>query len=171
MNTDLQWQLVSSNLFGGQLLDDLSYSPSIHTDVSGHLPEFSADDDLGVVEGYNPEAVVQAAWKSLTAETPKLPWERNFWDRILDPNVSATDMLERGVKRPLPAPIWQGSGSTDACGCFLQQGPSDFGETGEQSSKLCNFLKEDKVRFHCSEDQFYHFLQNRNLQEEHRPHV
>ena len=134
MNTDLQWQLVSSNLFGGQLLDDLSYSPSIHTDVSGHLPEFSADDDLGVVEGYNPEAVVQAAWKSLTAETPKLPWERNFWDRILDPNVSATDMLERGVKRPLPAPIWQGSGSTDACGCFLQQGPSDFGETGEQSS-------------------------------------
>jgi hypothetical protein len=95
-NTDSQWQLVSSNWFSGQLLDDLSYSPSIRTDFTGYLPEFFADDDLGVAEGYNPEAVVQAAWKSLTAGTPKLLWERNFWDRFLDPNVSAMDIRERG---------------------------------------------------------------------------
>ena len=110
-NTDAQWQLVSTNLLGGQLFDDVSYSPSIRTDFSGFLPDFSADDDLGIAEGYNPEAVVQAAWKSLTAETPKLPWECNFWDRFLDPNVSAMDMLEKGLKRPLPAPIWQDSNS------------------------------------------------------------
>ena len=95
-NTDSQWQLVFSNWFSGQLLDDLSYSPSIRTDFTGYLPEFFADDDLGVAEGYNPEAVVQAAWKSLTAGTPKLLWERNFWDRFLDPNVSAMDIRERG---------------------------------------------------------------------------
>ena len=108
-DADTPWQLVSTNLLSGQLLEEVSYAPSIRTDFSGFLPEFSADDDLGIAEGYNPEAVVQAAWKSLTAETPKLLWECNFWDRFLDPNVSAMDMLEKGLKRPLPAPIWQDS--------------------------------------------------------------
>ena len=102
-----QWHLVSSDLFGLRQQDEVSYSPSIRTDFSGLLPEISTDEGLNIVEGYNPEAVVQSAWKSLAAETPKLPWERNFWDKFLDPNVSAMDMLEKGFKRPLPAPIWE----------------------------------------------------------------
>ena len=127
-NTDTQWQLVSTNLLGGQLFDDVSYSPSIRTDFSGFLPDFSADDDLGIAEGYNPEAVVQAAWKSLTAETPKLPWECNFWDRFLDPNVSAMDMLEKGLKRPLPAPIWQDSNSAPSAEVDRRVFPKPFQE-------------------------------------------
>ena len=90
--------LVSSDLFGLRQQDEVSYSPSIRTDFSGLLPEISTDEGLNIVEGYNPEAVVQSAWKSLAAETPKLPWERNFWDKFLDPNVSAMDMLEKGFK-------------------------------------------------------------------------
>jgi hypothetical protein len=108
---DSQWHLVSSDLFGLRQHDDVSYSPSIRTDFSGLLPELSTDDDLNVAEGYNPEAVVQSAWKSLAADTPKLTWERNFWEKFLDPNVSAMDMLEKGFKRPLPAPIWEDTNS------------------------------------------------------------
>ena len=64
-----QWHLVSSDLFGLRQYDDVSYSPSIRTDFSGLLPELSTDDDLNIAEGYNPEAVVQSAWKSLAAGT------------------------------------------------------------------------------------------------------
>jgi len=103
--------MVSTDLLGLRQQDDVSYTPSIPTDFSGYLPDFSADEDLGIAEGYNPESVVQAAWKSLATEVPKLPWERNFWDKFLDTNVSAKDMLERGYKRPMPAPFRQDSQS------------------------------------------------------------
>ena len=66
--------------------DDAGYSPSVCTDFSGFLPESSFGNDLGVASDYNPETVVQAAWKSLSTETFKLLWERGFWDRFLDPH-------------------------------------------------------------------------------------
>ena len=65
--------MVSTDLLGLRQQDDVSYTPSIPTDFSGYLPDFSADEDLGIAEGYNPESVVQAAWKSLATEVPKLP--------------------------------------------------------------------------------------------------
>jgi len=123
-----QWHLVSSDLFGLRQHDEVSYSPSIRTDFSGLLPEISTDDDLNIVEGYNPEAVVQSAWKSLAAETPKLPWERNFWDKFLDPNVSAMDMLEKGFKRPLPAPIWEDDTSAPSTEVDRRVFPKPFKE-------------------------------------------
>ena len=125
---DSQWHLVSSDLFGLQQHDDVSYSPSIRTDFSGLLPELSTDDDLNVTEGYNPEAVVQSAWKSLVAETPKLPWERNFWEKFLDPAVSAMDMLEKGFKRPLPAPIWEDTNSAPSTEVDRRVFPKPFKE-------------------------------------------
>ena len=123
-----QWHLVSSDLFGLRQHDEVSYSPSIRTDFSGLLPEISTDDDLNIVEGYNPEAVVQSAWKSLAAETPKLPWDRNFWDKFLDPIVSAMDMLEKGFKRPLPAPIWEDDTSAPSTEVDRRVFPKPFKE-------------------------------------------
>ena len=32
----------------------------------------------------------------------ELPWESGFWNKFLDPSVSAYDMLTRGIKRPMP---------------------------------------------------------------------
>ena len=231
---DSQWQVISSDLFGLQQHDDVSYSPSIRTDFSGFLPEFSPDDDLNLAEGYNTEAVVQSAWKSLTAETPKLPSERNFWEKFLDPTVSAMDMLEKGFKRPLPAPIWEDTNSapsteidrrvfpkpfqevkgflqhvrdiperswreereavwetavrrwvaltddwvTDCsalitalhhCSTFKEKAqilvdvfynkaPQTLMKRVNSLQKMCSALKEEKIRFPCSEEQFYSFL-------------
>ena len=77
--------------------DQSGYSPSIQTDFSGFLPTVSASD--------NAHLMVRSAWKSLSSESPKLPWEGNFWEDFLNPNVSALDMVERSFKRPLPAPV------------------------------------------------------------------
>ena len=105
--------LDSTDMFG--LPDeDAGYSPSVCTDFSGFLPESSFGNNLGVASDYNPETVVQSAWKSLSAETFKLPWERGFWDRFLDPNTSVMDMMGKGFKRPLPAPVIQDSGSASS---------------------------------------------------------
>ena len=38
-------------------------------------------------------------------DEPKMPWDGNFWDRFLDPAVSAMDMLEKGYKRPYPVEV------------------------------------------------------------------
>ena len=38
-DADTPWQLVSTNLLSGQLLEEVSYAPSIRTDFSGFLPE------------------------------------------------------------------------------------------------------------------------------------
>ena len=57
---------------------------------------------------------MQSVWTSLSSETLKLPWERGFWDRFLDPNTSVMDMLGKGFKRPLPAPVIQESGSASS---------------------------------------------------------
>ena len=65
--------LDSTDMFG--LPDgDTGYSPSVRTDFSGFMPESSFGHNLDVASDYNPETVVQAAWKSLSAETFKLPW-------------------------------------------------------------------------------------------------
>ena len=119
--------LDSTDLFGS-LHEDAGYSPSVCTDFSGFLPENSSVSDLGVASDYNPETVVQSAWKSLSAETFKLPWERGFWDPFLDPNKSVMDMMEKGFKRPLPAPVIQDSGSTSSSEVERRVFPRPFQE-------------------------------------------
>ena len=103
---DLENQRESNDLFGNVAKDD-DYSPSNFTDFSGVLPGVSLDEGIELSKNYDPEVIVQSAWKSLSHEGPKLPWESNFWERFLDPNVSAMDMLERGYKRPAPVPFFQ----------------------------------------------------------------
>ena len=94
--------------------DNAGYSPSVCTDFSWFLPETSFGNNLGVASNYNLETLVQSAWKSLSAENFKLPWERGFWDRFLDPNQSVMDMMGKEFKRPLPAPVIQESGSASS---------------------------------------------------------
>ena len=38
----------------------------------------------------------------MPSKEPELPWEGDFWDNFLNPNVSVMDMLTRGIKRPAP---------------------------------------------------------------------
>ena len=42
--------MVSTDLLGLRQQDDVSYTPSIPTDFSGYLLDFSADEDLGIAE-------------------------------------------------------------------------------------------------------------------------
>ena len=92
--------------FGEQLTD---YEPSILDDFSGFIPVFTSDGQVPLVDKYDAERVVQSAWKSLPAREMELPWESDFWSKFLDPNVSAMDMLTRGIKRPVPAPDVDGN--------------------------------------------------------------
>ena len=89
-----QTVLDSTDLFGLPD-DDAGYSPSVCTGSS-------LDKSLDVSSNYDPEAVVQSAWKSLPIDF-QASWERGF----LDLNSSAMDMLGKGFKRPLPAPVVQ----------------------------------------------------------------
>ena len=92
--------------FGEQLTD---YEPSILDDFSGFIPVFTSDGQVPLVDKYDAERVVQSAWKSLPAREMELPWESDFWTKFLDPNVSAMDMLTRGIKRPVHAPDVDGN--------------------------------------------------------------
>ena len=214
--------------------DASGYSPSAPTDFSGFLPGISVDSDLRLIEKYDPDSMVRAAWRSLQPTVPKLPWEGNFWDRFLDPNVSAMDMLESSFKRPLPAPVvseqfnshaeeverrvvhkpfkevkgflqhvrdvperswkeerealwetairrwvatmdeWQAGDSklleaTHECKTFTEKAqilvdvfynkaPQTLTKRVNSLQKLCLALKEEGIRFPCSESQFYSFL-------------
>ena len=117
-----QTVLDSTDLFGLPD-DDAGYSPSVCTDFSGFLPRVSLDKSLDVSSNYDPEAVVR-----LPAETFKLPWERCFWNRFLDPNSSAMDMLGKGFKRPLPAPVVQEPGSASSVEVERRVFPKPFQE-------------------------------------------
>ena len=87
--------------FFGLESESISYAPSMaQTDYSECLPLSSVTDDAQLVDGYNAETVVGAAWTSLKAVEPKLPWESDFWEQFFDPKVSAFDQLTRGFKRP-----------------------------------------------------------------------
>ena len=87
-------------LFGLET-ESISYAPSVaQTDFSEFLPLRSDTDDAQLVDGYDAEAVVGAAWTSLKAVEPKLPWESEFWEQFFDPKISAFDQLTRGFKRP-----------------------------------------------------------------------
>ena len=125
--TGLHADLNSTDWFG--LPDeDAGYSPSVCTDFSGFLPGSSLDRSLDVSSDYNPETVVQSAWKSLATENVKLPWERGFWDSFLDPNTSVMDMLGRGFKRPVPAPVLQESASASSVEIERRVFPRPFKE-------------------------------------------
>ena len=92
-------------------VDGVSFEPSYEptdvapTDFSGFLPDPSFDDELPLSEKYEPDRIVQSAWKSLPTDDLKLPWETGFWDQFFDPNISAWDMMHKGFKRPVPAPV------------------------------------------------------------------
>ena len=92
--------------FGDQQSD---YEPSILDDFSGFIPVFTSDGQVPLVDKYDAERVLQSAWKTLPAREMELPWESDFWTKFLDPNVSAMDMLTRGIKRPVPAPDVDGN--------------------------------------------------------------
>jgi hypothetical protein len=99
------WSHVEPFDFSGQL--DLigqatEYEPSLLSDFHAMLP---VDSDISLEkleESYNPELVVQSAWKSLANKEMELPWEGGFWDKFLDPNIPAIELFTRGIKRPLP---------------------------------------------------------------------
>ena len=78
------------------------YEPSIRTDFSGMLPFATGLEESSVSENYDPNMIVQSAWKSLPSREMEMPWESGFWDKFLDPNVSAVEMMTRGIKRPAP---------------------------------------------------------------------
>ena len=64
---------------------------------------FATDQtEVSLSENYNADFIVQSAWKSLPNREIEMPWESGFWDKFLDPSISAFDMLSRGVKRPMP---------------------------------------------------------------------
>ena len=91
-------QFDGHELFGGPEVELSGYSPSVASNFDEMLPGTSWGDDMHFTDRYSPETVVQSAWKSLRPETPKMPWEESFWDRFLDPNISAMDMLEKSYK-------------------------------------------------------------------------
>ena len=124
---DLEEPTGNNDLFG-VTANDADYSPSILTDFSGVLPGVSEDEGIELSKHYDPEAVVQSAWKSLTHEGPKLPWESNFWERFLDPNVSAMDLMDRGYKRPAPAPFFQEPSGASAVEVERRVFPKPFQE-------------------------------------------
>ena len=80
------------------------YEPSIRSDFSGFMPAFTTDGCEPLAANYDTDRVVQSAWKSLPNTELELHWEKDFWTRFLDPNISALDMMTRGIKRPMPMP-------------------------------------------------------------------
>ena len=120
-------EFVSANLFG--LSDeDAGYSPSVCTDFSGFLPDSSWDQSGDVSSDYSPETMEQSTWESLAAETVKLPWELGFWDKFRDPNTSVMDMLGKGFKRPVPAPVLKETSSASSVEIERRVFPRPFKE-------------------------------------------
>ena len=104
--TDLNsWTLVTDNGCGTFSAHSGSlYEPSIASDFSGFLPAFTTDGCLPVAVGYDADRIVQFAWKSLQNTELEPHWESDFWTRFLDPNITALDMMTKGIKRPMPVP-------------------------------------------------------------------
>ena len=88
--------------FSGLQSAETDYEPSIGTDFSGMLPLATDPNESSISEKYDPDVVVQSAWKSLPSRELEMPWESGFWNKFLDPTVSAWDMMTRGIKRPAP---------------------------------------------------------------------
>ena len=81
----------------------ISYAPSLgRTDFSEPFPYVVHEAEAPLSQDYSVSAVVGSAWNSLQSDTPKHLWEDDFWDKFLDPTVSAFEQLERGFKRPMP---------------------------------------------------------------------
>ena len=78
--------LEEGQTFFGLEAGSISYAPSMaQTDYSECLPLSSFTDEAQLVHGYDAEAVVGAAWTSLKAVEPKLPWENDFGNSFLIP--------------------------------------------------------------------------------------
>ena len=92
------WSRVGDDEPGAQTVEqrvETEYAPSIVSDFSVILPTVTADESLAISSGYNTDLVVQSAWKSLPSHDVKLPWEQGFWDKFLDPNISAMYAFSR----------------------------------------------------------------------------
>lgn len=76
------------------------YEPSEIQTGSGGCSAAGSKDPVSA--DYDTDRVLQSAWKSLPAETHKLPWETGSWDKFLDPERSALDIMVGSFKRPLP---------------------------------------------------------------------
>ena len=96
---DETWIHVGETGFSGA---NTEYEPSIRDDISEMLPFATDQTEVSISENYNADFIVQSAWKSLPNREIEMPWESGFWDKFLDPSISAFDMLARGVKRPMP---------------------------------------------------------------------
>ena len=99
------WTVVTDHGFGPFSEHSGSmYEPSLASDFSGFLPAFTADGCSPVAVGYDADKIVQSAWKSLPNTELEPHWESDFWTRFLDPNITALDMMTKGIKRPMPVP-------------------------------------------------------------------
>ena len=58
------------------------YDPSIGTDFSGMLPFATEQDGLSVSDNYDPDVIVQSAWKSPPSRELEMPWESGFWNKF-----------------------------------------------------------------------------------------
>jgi len=86
----------------GFCMANTEYEPSIGTDFSGMLPFATEPTGSSISENYDPDVIVQSAWKSLPSRELEMPWESGLWNKFLDPNVSVLELLTRGIKRPAP---------------------------------------------------------------------
>ena len=77
------------------------YDPSCCTDFSGFLPHGTSDGQEPLSLKYDADRILHSAWNSLPSREPELHGESDFWTRFLDPNISAMDMLTKGIKRPM----------------------------------------------------------------------
>ena len=85
---------------GGQASEHGSWN--VVTDFSMTFPDVSPDDSqVELHAAYNSDKVVTAAWNRTQSQEVKQLWESNFWERFLDPNVTAFDMFSRGTNRPI----------------------------------------------------------------------
>ena len=51
---------------------------------------------------YNKEVVVDSALTSLSSQTLKQFWEKDFWHNMMSDSVDPVDMVSSGLKRPAP---------------------------------------------------------------------
>ena len=106
------WTHVGDTGFQSRLSGHSSeYEPSC-VEFSGFLPDFTSDGQEPLVLGYDADRIVQSAWKSLPSRELEVHWESDFWSQFLDPNITAMDMMTKGLKRPMPAPDVQGVASS-----------------------------------------------------------
>lgn len=92
----------------------LHYEPSLlPTDFSETFPFSWSEQHVELSSNYNVDAVVNSAWNSLRSDVYKMPWETDFWNQFLDPEVTVMEQMSRGFKRPMATPAVTVAESSD----------------------------------------------------------